>query len=58
MKKAWSKPQLVVLHRGKEEAVLALCMMVSPKPGPTTGYASACYNLGIPCTVCESQSGS
>ena len=57
MKKAWSKPQLVVLHRGNAEAVLAICKLASPGSGPTS-VNSACYVLAAPCSKCNAQVGS
>ena len=57
MKKAWSKPQLVVLQRGNAEAVLAICKLLSGSSGPTTTN-SGCNVLAAPCSKCNSQVGS
>jgi hypothetical protein len=59
MKKVWSKPQLIVLHRDKAEAVLAVCKTsFNPPSGPTTMYVSACYQIGAGCVACSSQAAS
>jgi len=57
MKKAWSKPQLVVLQRGNAEAVLAICKIASGSSGPTTTN-SGCNVLAAPCSKCNAQVGS
>jgi hypothetical protein len=58
MKKTWSKPQLVVLHRDKAEAVLAICKVSAPPGpnGPTSINWGVCYQL--PCQACSTHVGS
>jgi hypothetical protein len=57
MKKAWSKPQLIVLHRDTAEAVLAVCKHTSTYGGPTNAD-TYCYALSAPCVVCSAQGAS
>jgi hypothetical protein len=45
-KKAWIKPQLVILGRGaEEEKVLLACkrFLTAPSPGPTHSSIIGCY---------------
>lgn len=58
MKKAWSKPELIVLHRDKAEAVLALCKLGTSSFGPTTAVDSRCYAVITICDPCSALTGS
>jgi hypothetical protein len=59
MKKPWSKPQLIVLHRDTAEAVLAVCKTsFNPPSGPTTSHLSACYQVSAGCVACSAQAAS
>ncbi len=58
-KKAWRKPELIVLVRNKsEEAVLTACKAHATEGGPLLGFAH-CDNFDYdPCNICESISSS
>jgi hypothetical protein len=63
-RRAWSKPELIVLVRGgPEEAVLQTCKIALRTPGGTGGYYTGC-NLdldpgsGVNCSWCSTQAAS
>lgn len=57
MKKPWSKPTLIVLHRDTAEGVLAICKLASGSSGPTT-QNSGCNVTAAPCLKCRALVGS
>jgi hypothetical protein len=48
-RKKWSKPQLIVLVRGKQEAVLWVCKAYETTPGPN--------NAVMFCTLMSAHTG-
>jgi len=57
MKRTWSKPELIVLHRDTAEAVLAMCKGASTGTGSTTMFPG-CNQTAAPCTKCNAQAAS
>ena len=52
MKKAWSKPKLIILIKGSpQESVLAFCK--NGVPGPTSGHSNCSYSPPVTCPDCE-----
>ena len=57
-RKAWSRPELIVIVRGKlEEAVLTACKIASNQNGGSGNWQTHCLN-GPTCVDCSAQSTS
>jgi hypothetical protein len=58
MEKTWSRPELIVLVKGKpEEAVLAACK-TEGSSGPNVNFGACVAAIGATCGACETISSS